>query len=302
MRAFPIERATLPTSGNLSYGAQRSPTHIHRGIDLPRPEGTPVFAAGDGRVEHASEAWEQGFSGYGSHVVIAHSGGARTLYAHLSSVTVRPGEAVYAGDRIGSVGRTAFTHEDHAAMLATGAHLHFEVSPAKYPQSSEARRLDPVEWLQDAIDPRIAGAIASAARATGADLLLLRALSWVASGWNPAASSPRPGSNEKALGLFGLIGEQQRLLGITEPFAPVANALAAAKLLCSLLKRYGSIGSALAAYAWGTSKVDASPSASTWPSAVEQWVSRVLERYAVEQREGDPPPLVQRRAADGGRS
>lgn len=301
MRALPIEKVTLPTSGNLGFGAQRSATHIHRGIDLPRPEGTAVYSAGDGIVEHASETWEQGFSGYGAHVVVRHPSNARSLYAHLSAVTVRPGESVLAGDRLGAVGRTEFTRDDHAKLLASGPHLHFEVSPTRYPQASEATRLDPVEWLAGAVDPRIAGAIASASRATGADLVLLRALAFVASGWNPAASSPRAG-DVNALGLFGLLPDQLRLLGVSEAFSPMENALAGAKLLRSLLNRYGSIGTALAGYVWGAANVDRKPNAAEWPAAVEQWVTRVLDRYAVEQREGEPPPLVQRRVRDGARS
>jgi murein DD-endopeptidase MepM/ murein hydrolase activator NlpD len=112
-----------------------------------------VFAVEDGQVEHASAAWAPGFSGYGGHVVIRHAGGERTLYAHLSAVSVQAGDHVPAGARIGAVGRTAFTREDHSALLQSGPHLHFEVSATPYPQPSEAPRLDPVAWLEQRGDP-----------------------------------------------------------------------------------------------------------------------------------------------------
>jgi murein DD-endopeptidase MepM/ murein hydrolase activator NlpD len=87
---------------------------FHRGIDLPRPYGTPVFPARTGRVLAAGWA-----SGYGLVVVIEHPDGFTTRYGHLSRITVRPGADVEAGRTlIGYVGSTG---------LSTGPHLHFEV-------------------------------------------------------------------------------------------------------------------------------------------------------------------------------
>jgi hypothetical protein len=150
----PIDNATLPTEGLRSFGFQRSATHTHQGIDLPAREGVPVLAVAPGVVRHATHEWQQGFSGYGRVVVVEHPElGAWTLYAHLSEVLVAPGEVVSAGEMLGRVGRTAFTHEDHTAEFQTsGAHLHFEVSPRPYPQDSEAPRLNPVAWLE-ALEP-----------------------------------------------------------------------------------------------------------------------------------------------------
>ncbi len=138
----------LPRRGLRSFEFQRSQTHRHQGIDLPAPEGSPIFAVAPGIVTHASAELEQGFSGYGAHIAIAtDAGNAWNLYAHLSRVDVRPGQHVYTGQLIGAVGRTCFTHED-PQRLCGGAHLHFEASPTPYPQASEAQRLDPVAWLQ----------------------------------------------------------------------------------------------------------------------------------------------------------
>jgi murein DD-endopeptidase MepM/ murein hydrolase activator NlpD len=93
------------------YGPRAS--GFHAGLDFPAPRGTPVRAAGAGRVRRAG--W---LDGYGLVVVVRHAAGTSTLYAHLSSVAVHPGQAVGAGTALGHVGATGH---------ATGPHLHFEV-------------------------------------------------------------------------------------------------------------------------------------------------------------------------------
>jgi murein DD-endopeptidase MepM/ murein hydrolase activator NlpD len=87
---------------------------FHAGLDLIAPRGTPVQAAAPGRVAFA------GFlaGGWGKLVVVLHSDGVRTLYAHLSAIGVRRGQPVNTGQRLGLVGATGD---------ATGPHLHFEV-------------------------------------------------------------------------------------------------------------------------------------------------------------------------------
>lgn len=87
---------------------------FHTGIDFPVPSGTPVAAAGAGRVTYAG--WLEG--GWGNVVTIAHGSGVRTMYVHLSSVDVKLGQRVAAGATVGLVGATG---------QATGPHLHFEV-------------------------------------------------------------------------------------------------------------------------------------------------------------------------------
>lgn len=143
---WPVPGAKRPTAPILQWGYQRSPTHTHNGLDIPAPEGTPVVAVAPGLVTHASMQWEPGFSGYGAHVVV-QSGPEWHLYAHLSGVAVEPGDTVAAGQRLGSVGRTAYTADDRSALLKTGSHLHFERSPRRYPQPSSAARLDPLPLL-----------------------------------------------------------------------------------------------------------------------------------------------------------
>ena len=86
----------------------------HQGVDYSAPIGTPVKAAGDGRV---SQIGAQG--GYGNAIVLEHGGGISTLYGHLSNFAknLRSGVHVKQGDVIGFVGSTG---------AATGAHLHYE--------------------------------------------------------------------------------------------------------------------------------------------------------------------------------
>lgn len=85
----------------------------HTGIDIGVPIGTPVRAAGSGRVTTAG--WG---GGYGNWVVIDHGAGVETIYGHLSSIAVTPGQTVTMGQLIGYSGNTGYS---------TGPHLHFEI-------------------------------------------------------------------------------------------------------------------------------------------------------------------------------
>ncbi|MGP8166537.1 MAG: peptidoglycan DD-metalloendopeptidase family protein [Steroidobacteraceae bacterium] len=86
----------------------------HMGTDYAAPIGTPVHAAGDGRV-----SFEGRRGGYGNAVVLAHGNNIETLYGHMSRFAkhLRVGSHVSQGDVIGYVGMTG---------LATGPHLHYE--------------------------------------------------------------------------------------------------------------------------------------------------------------------------------
>jgi len=86
----------------------------HRGVDYAAPTGTPIRAAGDGKV--VFRGWQ---GGYGNVVILEHGGRYTTLYGHMSRFAsdVRVGGRVRQGQTIGFVGMTG---------LATGPHLHYE--------------------------------------------------------------------------------------------------------------------------------------------------------------------------------
>jgi murein DD-endopeptidase MepM/ murein hydrolase activator NlpD len=100
-----------------SFGEREDPINgegaFHSGLDIDAPYGTPVRAAGDGRVSGASMG-----AGYGREVVLNHGHDVETVYGHLSAVAVVPGQHVIRGQVIGYVGQSG---------RATGPHLHYEV-------------------------------------------------------------------------------------------------------------------------------------------------------------------------------
>ncbi|MBD8071260.1 M23 family metallopeptidase [Bacillus sp. PS06] len=86
---------------------------MHKGIDIARPSDRTIKAADNGTVVSAGYD-----GGYGNKVVINHNNGLRTVYAHLSSISVSVGQTVSQGQKIGVMGSTG---------NSTGVHLHFEV-------------------------------------------------------------------------------------------------------------------------------------------------------------------------------
>jgi murein DD-endopeptidase MepM/ murein hydrolase activator NlpD len=84
----------------------------HKGIDYGAPRGTPIRAAGDGKVVFAGIK-----NGYGNVVMIQHGAAYTTLYGHMDKISVKNGTKVGQGQMIGTVGSTG---------LATGPHLHYE--------------------------------------------------------------------------------------------------------------------------------------------------------------------------------
>lgn len=87
---------------------------MHKGLDFTAPQGTPIYATGDGKVSLA----ERADVGFGNHVVINHGYGYETLYGHMVKIKVRPGQTVKRGEVIGWVGTTG---------KSTGPHCHYEV-------------------------------------------------------------------------------------------------------------------------------------------------------------------------------
>lgn len=87
---------------------------FHKGLDFTAPQGTPIYATGDGTVSEAG--FNEG--GYGNHVVINHGYGYETLYGHMVRIKTHAGAKVKRGEVIGWVGSTG---------KSTGPHCHYEV-------------------------------------------------------------------------------------------------------------------------------------------------------------------------------
>ncbi|MFB6550919.1 transglycosylase family protein [Streptomyces sp. NPDC056405] len=102
----------------------------HTGVDFPVPTGTSVKSVAEGRV--VSAGWG---GSYGYEVVVRHSDGRYSQYAHLSAISVKDGQSVGAGQRIGRSGSTG---------NSTGPHLHFEVRTGPGFGSD----VDPVAYLR----------------------------------------------------------------------------------------------------------------------------------------------------------
>lgn len=100
---------------------------LHPGVDLRAAYGTPVFATAAGKVMIAGPD-----GGYGNLVEIRHGNGLMTRYGHLSSILVKDGEMVAAGQVIGKAGSTG---------RSTGPHLHYEVRVDGEP-------VDPMRFLK----------------------------------------------------------------------------------------------------------------------------------------------------------
>jgi murein DD-endopeptidase MepM/ murein hydrolase activator NlpD len=108
------KQLTRLTSG---FGIRIHPIYkvgqFHPGIDFAAPMNTPIYATGDGVIDKAEYE-----GGYGNHVKINHGYGYKTLYGHMSSFTVKPGQKIKRGELIGYVGSTGFS---------TAPHVHYEV-------------------------------------------------------------------------------------------------------------------------------------------------------------------------------
>ena len=86
---------------------------MHNGLDFTAPQGTPIYATGDGQVTTAGMG-----TGTGNHVIINHGYGYETEYMHMVRIKARQGQKVKRGEIIGWVGNTG---------ASTGPHCHYEV-------------------------------------------------------------------------------------------------------------------------------------------------------------------------------
>ncbi|MBX4151785.1 M23 family metallopeptidase [Paenibacillus lautus] len=105
MFAWPVSGARITSSYGHRWGRS------HEGVDMVG--GSTIMAAASGRVVFAGQQ-----SGYGNVVIVDHGNGYRTLYGHMSRISVSNGQSVGQGSKLGVMGNTG---------RSTGTHLHFEV-------------------------------------------------------------------------------------------------------------------------------------------------------------------------------
>lgn len=145
--AASLPRLRWPVPGRVVSAFGMRHGRLHEGIDIPQPSGTPVRPALAGTVLLASE-----LPGYGNLVVLDHAGPLATVYAHLATIDVAPGERVEVERSVGTVGATGH---------ATGPHLHFEVR-------FEGTAIDPLVLLDQPVvnDAAVATRVSADERAT----------------------------------------------------------------------------------------------------------------------------------------
>jgi hypothetical protein len=129
------------------YGSTANGTRDpHHGVEFSNPSGTPVYAAADGTVVFAGPDQQAIYAPwgnfYGNLVVMEHGDDLFTLYAHLSKIDVSVNQRVFAGEKIGEVGRTGG---------AIGSHLHFELRRGDVEDYFATQ--NPELWLVPANDP-----------------------------------------------------------------------------------------------------------------------------------------------------
>ena len=133
---MPIERGTDRLVSGFGYRIHPiyKRLRMHTGVDFAAPTGTPIYATGNGVIVRAA----RDHSGYGLMVEIDHGFGYRTLYAHLSKISVRVGQRVSRGEVLGLVGSTG---------LSVGPHLHYEVI-------RNGRTVNPVSYFFHDLSPQ----------------------------------------------------------------------------------------------------------------------------------------------------
>jgi murein DD-endopeptidase MepM/ murein hydrolase activator NlpD len=125
---IPVQGAYRETSG---FGYRTDPfgrgTAFHEGTDLAAHTGAPLIATAPGKIIYA------GVKGsYGRAVEIDHGGGFRTLYGHMNSISVKVGDTVALGQKVGTMGSTG---------RSTGPHLHYEIY-------FRGKSYDPIKFLR----------------------------------------------------------------------------------------------------------------------------------------------------------
>jgi murein DD-endopeptidase MepM/ murein hydrolase activator NlpD len=135
---MPVSNRDLKRTAS-GWGMRMHPIYriprFHYGMDFTAPQGTDIFATGNGIVKEAGRD-----AGYGNTIIIDHGYGYETMYGHLSRIMVKIGQTIKRGDIIGLVGSTG---------ASVGPHLHYEISKNGQkvnPQNYYFQDLNPLEY------------------------------------------------------------------------------------------------------------------------------------------------------------
>ncbi|WP_439534742.1 M23 family metallopeptidase, partial [Polymorphobacter sp.] len=109
----PVDGARLTSNFGMRFHPLLAYSRMHQGVDFGARHGSPIYAAAAGKAEFVGP-----HGGHGNFIRIAHSGGLKTAYAHMSRFAIKAGQQVTQGQVIGYVGSTG---------VSTGPHLHYEV-------------------------------------------------------------------------------------------------------------------------------------------------------------------------------
>ncbi|NTW75785.1 MAG: peptidoglycan DD-metalloendopeptidase family protein [Candidatus Moranbacteria bacterium] len=113
---YPVDDPTISQGyGKTAFAKTAYASGKHNGVDFADSVGTPILAAADGKVVGVGNC---GKYAYGKWIAIDHGNGLITLYGHLSSQSVKKGDSIKEGKKIGLMGNTGYS---------TGPHLHFSV-------------------------------------------------------------------------------------------------------------------------------------------------------------------------------
>ncbi len=119
------------------YGYRIDPVYkikkFHAGVDFSAPQGTPIYASGEGTVIRTNRSRR----GYGNTVTIDHGYGYSTFYAHVKDIKVKKGQKVSRGQIIATVGNTG---------KSTAPHLHYEVR-------KNNRTINPIYYFFNDLSP-----------------------------------------------------------------------------------------------------------------------------------------------------
>jgi murein hydrolase activator len=142
---FPVDRGQIEVRYGRAVDRRFGTVTMQNGIDIRAPLGTPIRAVWSGKVAHAG--W---FRGFGNLLILDHGDGMFSLMAHLDQLQKALGDAVHAGEEVGTVGDTG---------SLKGPYLYFELRDGQHP-------LDPEPWLKRGRrgPPLLAGAKGGAAK------------------------------------------------------------------------------------------------------------------------------------------